>query len=361
MSYSASTRVNLGKRSYDIQIGIGSLIEFGGVLKEELVTERAAVITNDKVWSLHGASLAESFERAGVAFKKFTVPDGESAKSLPVAERIYGELIAAGFERDEPIVGFGGGVVGDFAGFIAATYQRGVPLVHVPTTLLAQIDSSIGGKVALNHPHGKNMIGTFYQPIFVYSDAEVLKTLDITQLRNGLAEAIKYGFIWADGPLGYIENHLDAILAANPAAMAPLVEACSKIKAKVVEIDETDRGLRAILNYGHTFGHAIETSSHYAFGHGEAVAIGMNFAARLSVKLGLASRELAERQEKLLRKAGLPVRAEHADITSVIKAMSVDKKRQRGESLFVLLEDVGVPLVRPVPEDVIMKIAVELV
>lgn len=361
MSNSAITHVNLGKRSYDIHIGAGNLIEFGGILKEELVSERAAVITNDKVWSLHGSALAESFEKAGVAFEKFIVPDGESAKSLPVAERIYGELIEAGFERDEPIVGFGGGVVGDFAGFIAATYQRGVPLVHVPTTLLSQIDSSIGGKVAVNHPHGKNMIGTFYQPVFVYSDVTVLKTLEIAQLRNGLAEAIKYGFIWADGPLAYIEDNLKGILAADPSVMAPLVDACSKIKAKVVEIDETDRGLRAILNYGHTFGHAIETSSHYAYGHGEAVAIGMNFAARLSSRLGLINHDLVERQERLLKKAGLPIRAEHVDIASVIKAMSVDKKRQRGENLFVLLEGVGVPLVRPVPEDVIMKLAVELV
>ncbi|MCL4499096.1 MAG: 3-dehydroquinate synthase [Actinobacteria bacterium] len=360
MAYSASIQVNLGQRSYEVKIGSGLLDRFGEVLAESLAPRRAALITNDEIWSLHGGRLGKSLDGSCIRYQKITVPDGESAKSLPIAEEVYGQLIEAGFERGEPIVAFGGGVVGDLAGFLAATYLRGVPLVHVPTTLLAQIDSSIGGKVAINHPRGKNLIGMFYQPTFVFSDVDVLRTLDLSQLRNGLAEAIKYGFIWENGPLDYIEEHLDAILDADAAVIAPLVRDCSAIKARIVEIDERDRGLRAILNYGHTFGHAIETSSHYAFSHGEAISIGMHFAARLSAKLGMVDESVVQRHDKLLTRAGLPTKASRVNIESVIRAMSVDKKRQGGENLFVLLEGIGRPVVRPVPDDVVIELIVEL-
>ncbi|MHB0975683.1 MAG: 3-dehydroquinate synthase [Candidatus Aquicultorales bacterium] len=361
MSDLSSVRLNLGRHSYEIKIGSGVLDRFGRVVRDCTTARRLAVVTNETVWSLHGETLLKGLEDAEIDPTLITVPEGEQAKSLPVAEKAYGALIDAGFERAEPIAAFGGGVVGDLTGFVAGTYMRGVPLFHVPTTFLAQIDSSIGGKVAINHPKGKNLIGLFYQPIFVFSDVDILQTLNAREMRNGLAEAIKYGFIWENGPLEFIEEHLDAILAAEPEILRPLVEACARIKARVVEIDEKDRGLRAVLNYGHTFGHAVETSSEYAFSHGEAVAVGMVFAAELANRLGMIDQSVVWRHRKLIERAGLPTRAEGIDPESLIRSMALDKKRAGGENLFVLLEGYGKPIVRPVPGSLVEQLVDEFV
>lgn len=354
-------KVNLGKRSYDIVVGAGFLTEAGRLIAEMASARRAAVVTNDRVWELHGSKLLSALDDAGVKSFKISVPDSEGAKSLPVAEEVYSALIDARLERDEPVIAFGGGVVGDLAGFVAATYMRGVPLIHIPTTFLAQIDSSIGGKVAINHPKGKNLIGAFYQPLFVLADVEFLLTLDTANMRNGLAEAVKYGFIWPDGPLIFIENNLEAILAAKLPEIEKLTTECAAIKARVVEEDERDKGMRAILNYGHTFGHAIETSTRYGFSHGEAVAVGMCFAARLAARLGMIDKAVVKRHEELLERASLPVRAPKVEIASVLRAMAVDKKRQAGGNLFVLLEGVGHPVIRTVPEDIVVELAVEMI
>ncbi len=361
MSCETEIAVSLGKRSYDILVNTGGLRLIGDLLKRRFPDGRVAIITNDRVWAFHGRRLEESLKEAGIPHEKIEIPDGEFAKSLSIAERAYGALIDAGFERGDPVIAFGGGVVGDLAGFVAATFLRGVPLVHVPTTLVAQLDSSIGGKAAINHPKGKNMIGVFYQPAFVLADVELLRTLGPRELKDGLAEAIKYGFIWQDGPLNFIEDNLDGLLSAAPSALEPLVAECARIKARIVEIDERDKGLRAILNYGHTFGHALEIATDFAYSHGEAVAIGMSFAAELASRLGMIDEALVYRHKRVLERAGLPTKPERVDIGSVIRAISVDKKRRLRENYFVLLEGLGRPVIRAVPEETVIELIVNAV
>lgn len=361
MNCNAEVVVSLGRRSYDIRVQAGGLRRIGELCKQRFPGSRIAVVTNEKIWNLHGWILEESLKEAGMRYERIAIPDGEASKSLSVAESVYGALIDAGFERGDPLLAFGGGVVGDLAGFVAATYLRGVPLVHVPTTLLAQVDSSIGGKTALNHPKGKNMIGVFYQPAFVVSDVEVLRTLGQRELKDGLAEAIKYGFIWQDGPLSFIEDNVGGLLSADASLLEPLVAECARIKARIVEIDERDKDLRAILNYGHTFGHALEIATDFAYSHGEAIAIGMSFAAELASKLGMIDGSLAYRHKRVLEEAGLPTKPEEVDIASIIRAISVDKKRRLRENYFVLLEGLGKPVVRAVPEDTIIELIVETI
>ena len=342
--------VSLGQRSYPIYIGNNILKGFAEKFEEYFDSAKAAVITNSTVWDLFGNQITESFTGRAIDYDIVLVPDGESAKSLSVAERIYGELIQNGFERRDVVVALGGGVVGDLAGFVAATYERGVSFIQVPTTLLAQVDSSVGGKVAVNHPLGKNMIGAFYQPAFVYIDTATLNTLPEREFACGMAEVIKYGFIKGNPLLGTLKEQRDKINAKNMEVLADIVKICCSIKGEIVEKDERDTGIRAYLNYGHTLGHALESTTGYGYSHGQAVAIGMVFAARLSQRLGMLDEDEVKLHKEIISSYGLPVSCGPANTKDVIEVMEHDKKRARGGHVFVLLDGIGNPVVRNVDE-----------
>jgi 3-dehydroquinate synthase len=347
--------VSLGERSYPIYVGDNILTEFTARFEEMHPSSSAAVITNDTVRGFYGAKLSESLDAGCFVNRTIMVPDSENAKSLEVAEKIYTELLENGFERKDAVVAFGGGVVGDLTGFIAATYQRGIPFVQVPTTLLAQVDSSVGGKVAVNHPLAKNMIGSFYQPSFVYADVETLKTLTERDFASGMAEVIKYALIKGGPLLETLSEKKKKIKVRDVEAMSEIVAMCCIIKADIVGIDERDQGLRAILNYGHTLGHAIESTTEYRYSHGEAVAIGMVFAAKLAENLGMINNKIVDLHERIMKAFELPARGDNLDAEALIKAMERDKKREDGAHRFVLLEGVGNPVVVNVKEKVLRK------
>ncbi|MDD4984433.1 MAG: 3-dehydroquinate synthase [Dehalococcoidales bacterium] len=335
-------RLRLGSNSYDIAIGSGILKQSGHQLKERgFAGGRLVVISNSVVHDLYGDVVGHSLTASGFTVNNLTIPDGEEQKSLETAGRLYRELAECYAERTTPILALGGGVIGDLAGFVAATYLRGVPLIQLPTTLLAQVDSSIGGKVALDHDRLKNKIGAFYQPRLVISDIDTIRTLDDKQFTNGLAEVIKYGVIRDEGFFTYLENNLDKIKTLDAETLEEIVFRSAKIKAEVVEKDEKDLGLRAILNFGHTVGHAIESVSDFKVSHGEAVAIGMLAAARISQRMSvLAQNELA-RLESLVRRAGLPTRLPDPEMGKLVAAMKQDKKVLKGRLRFVLPESLG--------------------
>ncbi|MEK7773341.1 MAG: 3-dehydroquinate synthase, partial [Deltaproteobacteria bacterium] len=275
-------RVELGQRSYPIHIERGLLSSIGTRLNDLGFKGRAAVVTNPRVGGLYAKAVCGALEAAGVVPAVITVPDGEEYKTLKEASKVYDGLIERMMERSSPVIALGGGVIGDLAGFVAATYLRGVPFIQIPTTLLAQVDSSVGGKTAVNHPKGKNLIGAFYQPRAVFIDPDALKTLDAREMRAGLAEVIKYGVIWDEGFFSFLEKNAEKLLTPGDELITAIEMSC-RIKAEVVGLDETESGLRSILNFGHTFAHAIEALSGYGtFKHGEAVAIGMHMAARFS-------------------------------------------------------------------------------
>lgn len=342
--------VALGDRSYKIHIGDRVLHGVAETIKEKCGPVRVALITNAKVWDFYGSQVVEALDVEEIEHELILVPDGEQAKSLSVAEKVYGELIEHGFERKDAIIALGGGVVGDLAGFIASTYERGITYIQVPTTLLAQVDSSVGGKVAVNHPLGKNMIGTFYQPSLVYIDVATLITLSERDYACGMAEVIKYAFIKGEPLLGLLQERKDDIEAREVDVLSEIVTMSCSIKAEIVEADERDLGQRAVLNYGHTLGHAIESVSGYLYNHGEAVAIGMVFAAGLSERLGLLSEKDVELHRQVIDMYGLPTSMHAAGIDDFIKVMERDKKRSMGGHVFVLLDGVGNPVVRKVDD-----------
>ena len=270
-----------------------------------------------------------------------TLPDGEEHKSLAVAGRVYDALIRHRMERNSPVIALGGGVIGDMTGFVAATYLRGVPYIQIPTTLLSQVDSSVGGKTAVNHPKGKNLIGAFYQPKAVFIDPDVLNTLSKREVRGGLAEVVKYGVIWDPRFFSFLEKNVSNLGGLGDSIIKAIVRSCA-VKAEVVGIDETESGLRSILNFGHTFGHAIEAVSGYGkYRHGEAISIGMVMAAELSTMLALAPAGLAERLKTLLRQLGLPVTPPAISTKAFINAVRLDKKVVSGAIRFVLVKDIG--------------------
>ncbi len=281
-----TVKVNLGDRSYDIELGAG-LDQAGAHLKELGLGQKMALVTNPTIKKLYGRRIVDSLKAAGFLVMSVEVPDGEQYKNLDWANAIYTALLTNGFDRKSALVAFGGGVIGDLTGFAAATFMRGVPFVQVPTTLLAMVDSSVGGKTGVNHPMGKNMIGAFYQPKKVLMDLGVLKTLPREEFLSGMAEVIKYGVILDAGFFDYLERNRDRILSLEPDALTHIIKRSCEIKAEVVSKDEREGGLRAILNFGHTVGHAVETAEHYTMRHGEAVAIGMVYASRLAHKTGL--------------------------------------------------------------------------
>ena len=334
-------RVSLGDKGYDILIGCGLLKQAGSLLRGIGFSDRLVIITNPIVQELYGNELNESLAAEGFQITILPVADGEEQKSLDVAGRLYTELASCYAERTTPVLALGGGVIGDLAGFVAATYMRGVPLVHIPTTLLAQVDSSIGGKVAVNHCQLKNEIGAFYQPRLVISDTATLKTLPAKEFANGMAEVIKSAVIQDSEFFCFIETSLNRIKEMDDTTLEEVVFRSAGIKAGVVAQDELDTGFRNILNFGHTVGHAIETVSDFGVEHGQAVAIGMIAAARISNKLGILDNGELMRIKSLIQGAGLPAEMPRLDTGKVIQAIKHDKKIAGGKVRFVLPRAIG--------------------
>ena len=332
-------RIELGDRSYPILIGPG-LLHDAGLLGEAITARDVLVVSNTTVAPLYLARLEQGL--AGKRVAAAILPDGEQHKTLETLARVFDALVERRMNRDACVVALGGGVVGDMAGFAAACYQRGVDYVQVPTTLLAQVDSSVGGKTGVNHPLGKNLIGAFHQPRAVISDTDTLRTLAPRELRAGLAEVIKYGLI-ADEPfLAWLEASLDALLALDPPALAHAIRRSCEVKAEIVAEDEREHGRRALLNLGHTFGHAIETATGYGgWLHGEAVAAGMLMAADLSGRLGWLAPSDVARVRTLLTRAGLPLEAPRIGAARALELMGMDKKVLAGRIRLVLLRRIG--------------------
>ncbi|HSD40661.1 MAG TPA: 3-dehydroquinate synthase [Burkholderiales bacterium] len=336
-----TVRIALGERSYSIHVGAG-LLERADLLVPLLPQRRVAIVTNETVAPLYLDRVARALDAAGVAAVRIVVPDGEAHKDWPTLNKVFDALLANRCDRKTAIVALGGGVIGDLAGFAAATYQRGVPIVQVPTTLLAQVDSSVGGKTAINHPRGKNMIGAFHQPLAVLADMDTLATLPPAELRAGLAEVIKHGAIRDAVFFDWLEANLDALLRLDRNALAYAVKRSVEIKAEVVALDERETGLRALLNFGHTFGHAIEAGLGFgAWLHGEAVAAGMVMAADLSARLGMLESATAGRLRRLIERAGLPVTGPALGPDRYLELMAVDKKAEAGRIRFILLDRLG--------------------
>lgn len=336
--------VPLATRSYDIHIGSGMLDQLAPHCSGLKLGRKCAIISDRNVARRYARKCTNLLKAAGFEPTLITVAPGEPAKSLKVVQYCYDQLAKQRLERKSFVIALGGGVVGDLAGFVAATYLRGVPFVQVPTTLLAQVDSSVGGKVGVNLKAGKNLVGAFYQPRIVLCDLKTLRTLAPREFRAGLAEVIKYGIIYDASLFEQLERDIDRILAKDADVLEPVIARCCEIKAQVVAQDETESGLRAILNFGHTIGHAIEAISGYRkYLHGEAIAIGQVAAARLSaMHAGLAKSEM-ERIAVLFKRAGLPttIKLSGQQLAQLHKAMLLDKKVTAGEIKFVLAERIG--------------------
>jgi 3-dehydroquinate synthase len=335
-------RVELGERSYGIFIGADMLGDLGERVRG-LNPSRVAVISNPTVFGFYGAVVSDSLTKAGLDGAVILIPDGEGYKELLWAYYLFGELLKQRLDRASVVIALGGGVIGDITGFVASTYMRGVPFIQVPTTLLAQVDSSVGGKTGVNHPLGKNMIGTFYQPRLVWADTSTLKSLAKREFLAGMAEVIKYGVIWDETLFRFLEDNRGKILDLDHNAMEHVIKRSCEIKAEVVSMDEREGGLRAILNYGHTVGHALETATGYmSYLHGEAVAIGMYLEARLSSILGIMDAGQAERIRSLIETYGLPSEIPaDLDAERLLASMRLDKKAIAGELKFILPEKIG--------------------
>jgi 3-dehydroquinate synthase len=335
--------VALGDRAYEIEIGTGNLPRLGIFVDARLRPSHAVVISDANVENPHAQHAAESLVAAGMVVDVLIVEAGETSKSIEVADYLWQKLVELSADRKTVVVAVGGGVIGDLAGFVAATYARGLPLVQVPTTLLAQVDSSVGGKVGVNLPGAKNMVGAFWQPRGVLIDTAVLATLPDREYRAGLAEVVKYGVILDAEFFGWLEKHIDQINGRDETALRHIVARCCRLKADVVEKDERElTGMRAVLNYGHTFCHAFETLTGYEqLLHGEAVSMGMICAARLARRLGRVDDSFVERQRSLLESLRLPTQAPKLDAEDVLSVMSRDKKAEHGRLRFVLPTRLG--------------------
>ena len=355
-------QIALGDRSYPILIGGGLLSDPATWAPQANRKAAALVVTNVTVDKLYAASLAQALTPHFARVRVLALPDGEAYKDLAHLNLVFDELLGQEADRRTVLYALGGGVVGDMTGFAAACYMRGVPFVQVPTTLLAQVDSSVGGKTAVNHPLGKNMIGAFYQPRQVVCDLEVLDTLPDREMSAGLAEVIKYGASIDVDFLGWLEQHMEQLRARDRTVLAHAVKRCCEIKAQVVSADEKEAGLREVLNFGHTFGHAIEAGMGYgAWLHGEGVGCGMVMAAELSARLGLVDGAFARRLEALVARAGLPVRGPASlGPGRYLELMRVDKKSQGGDIRFVLLDGEGHATVRSAPEAVVTDVIAAL-
>lgn len=352
--------ISLGERSYNILIG-SDLINHSAVWKDLPQASVAVVVSNDIVFPLFGADVVSALEDSYARVVSVILPDGEAFKNWQTLQLIFDALLENCCDRKTVLFALGGGVVGDMTGFAAASYMRGIPFVQIPTTLLAQVDSSVGGKTAINHPLGKNMIGAFYQPQRVVCDLDVLKTLPLRELSAGLAEIIKYGPIADMAFFGWIESNLDALIARRPAELAYAVKRSCQIKAHVVGLDERETGLRAVLNFGHTFGHAIESGMGYGnWLHGEGVGCGMVMAAELSKRLGLVDESFVNRLKVLIARSGLPVCGPILDAGDnagrYLSLMRIDKKSEAGEIRFVVIDSPGRAAVRTASDALVREV-----
>ncbi|HYE90315.1 MAG TPA: 3-dehydroquinate synthase [Terriglobales bacterium] len=334
--------VQLGPRSYDIVVERGALGSVGARLNALRVGRRALLVTDPGIGRLYGKTVLESLAAAGFTTSVFEVPEGEAAKTPAVATRGWDACVDAGLDRSSTVLALGGGAVGDLAGFVSATYMRGTNFVQLPTTVLAQVDASSGGKTALDHPKGKNMIGAFHQPRLVLVDTATAETLPPRDYRSGLAEVVKHGIVLDAAYFDDVEASAEALLAREPATVERVVGGSCRLKASVVERDELESDLRMVLNYGHTIGHAIEAATGYAaLTHGEAVSLGMVAEAALAVRLGIATAQTRARQERLLARLGLPIRMAAVDPARVLEAMTRDKKARNGQVPIVLAPEIG--------------------
>lgn len=354
----SNVRIGLDHRTYDIKIGSNI---YSDVLGEISIEGVAFVVTNETVASLYLGGIEGVLRSGGKRVCSVVVPDGEMYKNWSTLNLIFDALLKNGCDRKTVIFALGGGVVGDMAGFAAASYMRGIPFVQVPTTLLSQVDSSVGGKTGINHPLGKNMIGAFYQPRLVVCDLSTLDTLPTRELSAGMAEVIKYGPIADMAFMEWQEASMDALMARDRSALAHAVRRSCEIKAWVVGQDERESGLRAILNFGHTFGHAIEAGLGYGqWLHGEAVGAGMVMAADLSRRLGLVDAEFVDRLRRLIARAGLPIKGAVLDASDnagrYLELMRIDKKSEAGEIRFVLIDGPGKAVVRSAPDALVREV-----
>ena len=355
----AACVVTTATESYPVFVGWGFLEELGRRMRNAGLWGTVHIVSDEGVFPLYGARVTKILEEAGFAVDSLVVPQGERSKSFETAVKIYDWLVDCRAERGDNIVALGGGVVGDLAGFVAATFARGLPLVQVPTSLIGMVDSSIGGKVAVNHPQGKNLIGAFYQPRVVIADTQVLTTLPRRELVSGWAEVIKHAMIRDPRLLELLEERAEGLLALERAVTSDVVTRSAAIKAKIVSEDEKEKGIRIILNYGHTIAHGLETATNYErFLHGEAVAIGMMGASMVSREVGLLFQEVVDRQKALLARFGLPTTFSGVDIERLLQATELDKKVRGKKVRWVLLRGIGQPVVR---DDVHREVSVGVI
>lgn len=346
--------VDLKERGYPI------LVEAGLRKKKEIYPEgdgrKILIISDEQVAPLYGQEVKETLEEKGWIPSSYLIPPGEESKNLEEVEKIYHLLITHDFDRTAAILALGGGVVGDLAGFVSSTYLRGISFYQVPTTLLAMVDSSVGGKVGVNHPLGKNLIGSFYQPRKVIMDIETLKTLPQREFRSGLAEAIKYGMIWDTDFFSFYEEHIAELLQLQEEPLIHVIHKSCAIKAQVVSRDEREEGIRAILNYGHTLGHALEAATHYRrFLHGEAVSLGISFVLEMALGLEMIDSRLVKRQRSLLKRAGLPIHICDISYQDILKHIYHDKKRVKGVLRFVVPVQMGKVEQVNISDEVLLK------
>jgi len=354
--------VKLAHDRYPVYVGEGIIGEIGSLFPEEMRREKVAIVTNPTVNNLYGQQVAEALKSEGGVPFTIHVPDSEISKSMVEAERLCGLMVDEGFDRGSYVLALGGGVVGDLAGFVSSIYMRGIRFVNVPTTLLGQVDSAIGGKTGVDLPQGKNLVGSFHQPRCVISDINVLNSLPEQIFKSGLAEVVKYGIILDDDLFNFLEANAHNILEKDSDSLIKIVTRCSRLKAGVIVEDERERGRRIILNFGHTLGHALEAAVGYSgYSHGEAVSIGMIFSAKLGVVLGMFKEKDAERLECLLDRFGLPIRTK-VEPEEILRFMGSDKKSVSGKIKFIIPKAIGqVVTVDEIPHKMLSEILKEVV
>lgn len=338
----AKITVGLGERSYPILIEAGCLDNIGAQIASMAIGNRYAIIADEYVAELYGKRVQESLKENNISYELFTFPRGEISKTLATMGSLASQMATARFDRKDAIIALGGGVTGDVAGYLASSYMRGIPFVQVPTTLLAQVDSSVGGKTGVDIPEGKNLMGAFYQPKAVFIDPEVLVTLEFDELLGGLAEVIKYGVIWDEAFFEFLKGNREKILALDPMLIEETITICCRAKAEVVALDEREGGLRKILNYGHTIGHAVEAESKFSLIHGLAVSIGMKLVADLGVREGVLAPKDAARIEEILVDYGMPITIpEKYNRENILSYLEIDKKVEAGKIIFVVPDRIG--------------------
>lgn len=349
--------VELGDRSYCIHIGAATLDSIGEQIKKLDFPLKGALVSNKNLLKLYGEKVLSNLKENGFEIEVIEIPDGEEYKNMKQAEKIYDRLMSTRHDRYSPLIALGGGVIGDLTGFVAATYRRGVPFIQIPTSLLAQVDSSIGGKTAVNHPLGKNMIGAFYQPSEVFIDLNVLKTLPEIEFRCGMAEIIKYGIIADEMLFNFLESNVEKITNLDFKSLQYIIQSSCEIKASIVSKDEREEGIRSVLNFGHTIGHALESLTGYRkYRHGEAVALGMIAAATISHEEGLCDKKNVERIKELIKAYDLPVQFPEISPEKILDALYYDKKVRDNKIKLILMKKPGIVEIRnDIQDEIIIK------